>query len=157
MGKITYYTKEGYQKLKNELDEMINVQRPIISHQIAEARDKGDLSENAEYDAAKNAQGMLEMKISKVQELLSNARILDESKMDESKVLLLSTLRLKNQKTGKEMVYTIVPENEADIKSNKISVNSPIARGLLGKKAGEIAKIQAPAGVIELKILEISR
>ena len=157
MGKITYYTKEGYQKLKNELDEMINVQRPIISHQIAEARDKGDLSENAEYDAAKNAQGMLEIKISKVQELLSNARILDESKMDETKVFLLSTLRLKNQKTGKEMVYTIVPENEADIKSNKISVNSPIARGLLGKKAGEIAKIQAPAGVIELKILEISR
>lgn len=157
MGKITYYTKEGFQKLKDELGEMMNVQRPMISNQIAEARDKGDLSENAEYDAAKDAQGMLEMKISKLQELISNARILDESKMDDSKVLLLSKVSLKNMKTGKEMLYTIVPENEADLKSGKVSVNSPIAKGLLGKKAGDIAQIQAPAGLIELEILEISR
>jgi transcription elongation factor GreA len=157
MGKITYYTKEGFQKLKEELEEMVNVQRPFISNQIAEARDKGDLSENAEYDAAKDAQGMLEMKIAKLQEMISNARILDESKMDESKVLLLSKVRLKNKKTGKEMEYTIVPENEADLKTGKVSVNSPIAKGLLGKKAGETASIQAPAGLIELEILEISR
>lgn len=157
MGKITYYTKEGFQKLKDELEELVNVQRPFISNQIAEARDKGDLSENAEYDAAKDAQGMLEMKIAKLQEMISNARILDESKMDESKVLLLSKVRLKNKKTGKEMEYTIVPENEADLKTGKVSVNSPIAKGLLGKKAGETASIQAPAGLIELEILEITR
>jgi transcription elongation factor GreA len=157
MGKITYYTKEGFQKLKDELDEMLNIQRPMISNQIAEARDKGDLSENAEYDAAKDAQGMLEMKIAKLQELISNARILDESKMDESKVLLLSKVRLLNHKTGKEMIYTIVPENEANLKENRVSVTSPIAKGLLGKKIGEIAKIAAPAGIIELEILEISR
>jgi transcription elongation factor GreA len=157
MSKITYYTKEGFQKLKDELEEMVNVQRPFISAQIAEARDKGDLSENAEYDAAKEAQGMLEMKIARHQELISNARILDESKMDESKVLLLSHVRLKNLKTGKEMIYTIVPENEADLKSNKVSVNSPIAKGLLGRKAGEVAQIKAPAGIVELEILEITR
>lgn len=157
MGKITYYTKEGFQKLKDELEEMINVQRPLISSQIAEARDKGDLSENAEYDAAKDAQGMLELKISKFQELISNARILDESKMDDSKVLLLSKVNLKNKNTGKQMLYTIVPENEADLKSGKVSVNSPIAKGLLGKKAGEVAKIQAPGGIIELEIVEVSR
>ncbi|HRZ41674.1 MAG TPA: transcription elongation factor GreA [Bacteroidales bacterium] len=157
MAKVTYYTKEGFKKLKDELEHLMNVQRPLISNQIAEARDKGDLSENAEYDAAKDAQGMLEMKIAKLQELISNARILDESKMDESKVLLLSTVRLKNHKTGKEMAYTIVPENEADLKLNKVSVNSPIAKGLLGKKVGERAKISAPAGIIELEILEITR
>jgi transcription elongation factor GreA len=157
MGKITYYTKEGFRKLKEELEDMVNVQRPMISHQIAEARDKGDLSENAEYDAAKDAQGMLEMKIAKLQEMISNARILDESKMDESKVLLLSKVHLRNTKTGKEMVYTIVPENEADLKQNKVSVNSPIAKGLLGKKVGDSASISAPAGIIELEILEISR
>lgn len=157
MGKITYYTQEGFQKLKDELEEMINVQRPLISNQIAEARDKGDLSENAEYDAAKDAQGMLELKISKFQELISKARILDESKMDDSKVLLLSKVNLKNKNTGKEMFYTIVPENEADLKSGKVSVNSPIAKGLLGKKAGEVARIQAPGGMIELEIIEVSR
>lgn len=157
MSKITYYTKEGFQKLKDELEEMVNVQRPFISAQIAEARDKGDLSENAEYDAAKEAQGMLEMKIARHQELISNARILDESKMDESKVLLLSHVRLRNLKTGKEMIYTIVPENEADLKSSKVSVNSPIAKGLLGRKAGEVAQIKAPAGIVELEILEITR
>lgn len=157
MSKVTYYTKEGFQKLKDELDEMVKIQRPFISNQIAEARDKGDLSENAEYDAAKDAQGMLEMKIARLQELISNARILDESKIDDSKVLLLSNVKLKNRKTGKEMTYTIVPENEADIKANKVSVNSPIAKGLLGKKAGDVASIKAPAGIIELEIIEISR
>jgi transcription elongation factor GreA len=157
MGKITYYTKEGLQKLKDELEDMVNVQRPMISNQIAEARDKGDLSENAEYDAAKEAQGMLEMKIAKFQELISNARILDESKMDESKVLLLSTVKIKNLRSGKEMVYTIVPENEADLKNNRVSVNSPIAKGLLGRSKGETVKVNAPAGVIELEIIEISR
>lgn len=157
MTKVTYYTKEGFKKLKEELEDLMNVQRPLISNQIAEARDKGDLSENAEYDAAKDAQGMLEMKIAKLQELISNARILDESKMDESKVLLLSKVHLKNTKTGKEMTYTIVPENEADLKQNRVSVNSPIAKGLLGKKVGELASITAPAGIIELEILEITR
>lgn len=157
MTKVTYYTKEGFKKLKEELEDLMNVQRPLISNQIAEARDKGDLSENAEYDAAKDAQGMLEMKIAKLQELISNARILDESKMDESKVLLLSKVHLKNTKTGKEMTYTIVPENEADLKQNRVSVNSPIAKGLLGKKVGEMASITAPAGIIELEILEITR
>ncbi len=157
MSKITYYTKKGFQKLKDQLDELVNIQRPFISNQIAEARDKGDLSENAEYDAAKDAQGMLEMKIARLQELIGNARILDESKMDESKVLLLSKVRLRNRKTGKEMTYTIVPENEADIKLNKISVHSPIAKGLLGKKAGVVATINAPAGIIELEIIEITR
>jgi transcription elongation factor GreA len=157
MSKVTYYTKEGFQKLKEELEELINVQRPWISAQIAEAREKGDLSENAEYDAAKDAQGMLEMKIAKLQELIGNARILDESKMDESKILLLSKVTLRNKKTGKEMTYTLVPELEADIKTGKVSVNSPIAQGLLGKKAGENVSIKAPAGIIEFEILEISR
>ncbi len=157
MTKVTYYTKEGFQKLKDELDEMINVQRPLISAQIAEAREKGDLSENAEYDAAKDAQGMLEMKIAKLQELMGQARILDETKMDDSKVLLLSHVTLRNKKTGKEMTYTLVPENEADIKTGKVSINSPIAQGLLGKKAGEIASIKAPAGMIEFEILEVTR
>ena len=157
MSKTTYYTREGYQKLKAELEDMIHVQRPRISSQIAEARDKGDLSENAEYDAAKEAQGLLELKISKMQELMSRARILDESKLDDSKVLLLSKVRLKNLKTKKEMVYTIVPENEANLKEGKVSVSSPIAKGLLGKGAGEKVKISAPAGIVELEILEISR
>ena len=157
MSKTTYYTKEGFQKLKEELEEMVKVQRPSISAQIAEARDKGDLSENAEYDAAKEAQGLLELKISKMQELISQARILDESKMDETKVLLLSTVTLRNKKSQKKMEYTIVPENEADLMSGKISVSSPIAKGLLGKEAGDSAIIQAPAGIIELEILAITR
>jgi transcription elongation factor GreA len=157
MAKVTYYTSEGFQKLKDELEELINIQRPSISAQIAEAREKGDLSENAEYDAAKEAQGLLELKISKMQELVSNARILDESKMDDSKVLLLSKVRLKNRKTNKEMTYVLVPENEADLKSGRVSINSPIAQGLLGKSAGEVAMIKAPAGIIEFEIIEISR
>ncbi len=157
MSDVRYYTEEGLKKLKQELENLILVERPSISKQIAEARDKGDLSENAEYDAAKNAQGMLELKISKLQEMISNVRIIDESKIDTSKVLILSKVKLKNLKNNAEMAYTLVPEKEADLKSGKISVNSPIAKGLLGKKVGEQAEITVPAGNITLEILEISR
>lgn len=157
MSDIRYYTEEGLKRLKDELEQMISVERPAVSKQIAEARDKGDLSENAEYDAAKNAQGLLELKISKLQEMISNVRIIDESKMDTSKVLILSKVKLKNLKNNAEMAYTLVPEKEADLKSGKISVNSPIAKGLLGKKVGEHADIQIPAGSITLEILDISR
>jgi len=132
-----YYTLEGLNKLKSELDQLINVERPSISQQIAEARDKGDLSENAEYDAAKNAQGMLELKISKLQEIIRNAKIIDETKLDNSKVLILTTVKIKNTKNNATMSYTLVPENEADLKTGKISVNSPIAKGLLGKVIGD--------------------
>jgi len=152
-----YYTEEGLQKLKDELDHLISVERPAISELIAEARDKGDLSENAEYDAAKNAQGLLEMKISKLQEVISNARIIDESKMDASKVLLLSKVTLKNLKNNTEMTYTLVPEKEANLKTGKISVNSPIAKGLLGKSVGEKAEIKVPAGTMVFEIVKITR
>ncbi len=155
MTQVTYYTKEGFEKLKAELDQLVHIERPAISQQIAEARDKGDLSENAEYDAAKNAQGMLEMKISKVQDLLRNARLLDESKMDASKVQILSTVRLKNLKNNAEMTYTLVPENEADLKAGKISVTSPIAKGLLGKIKGSKVDILIPAGSITFEVVEI--
>ena len=157
MGEIQYFSKEGLQKLRDELKELTTVQRPAISAQIAEARDKGDLSENAEYDAAKEAQGMLELKIAKLQEIIRNARILDESKMDTSKVLLLSKVSIKNLANNAVMNYTIVPEKEADLKSGKISVTSPIAKGLLGKKVGDIAEIDIPAGKIKFEIVEISR
>jgi transcription elongation factor GreA len=157
MADLKYYTKEGFQKLKDELDNLESVQRPDISKQIAEARDKGDLSENAEYDAAKNAQGMLELQISKLQEVIRNARIIDESKMDTSKVLILSVVKIKNLKNDKTLVYTLVPENEADLKTGKISVSSPIAKGLLGKVVGDTAEIQVPAGKVTFEILEISR
>ena len=157
MTKVNYYTKEGLQKIKDELDYLIKVERPGISKQIAEARDKGDLSENAEYAAAKDAQGMLELKISKLQDLLQNARIFDESKLDTSKVLLLSTVKIKNLKNNAEMKYTLVPEQEADLKSGKISVTSPIAKGLLGKKVGDVAEIKVPAGIIPFEIIEITR
>jgi transcription elongation factor GreA len=157
MTKISYYTKEGLKKLKDEVEQLIKVERPALSKQIAEARDKGDLSENAEYHAAKEAQGFLELKISKLQELIRNARIMDESKLDTSKVLLLSIVKIKNLKNNKEMKYTLVPEQEADLKSAKISVTSPIARGLLGKKVGDIAEIKVPAGIIPFEIIEISR
>jgi transcription elongation factor GreA len=156
MTQVTYYTKEGLEKLKAELEHLTTVERPSISQQIAEARDKGDLSENAEYDAAKNAQGMLEMKISKLQELIRNARLIDESKLDNSKVLILSNVRIRNTKTNAEMSYTLVPESEADLKSRKISVSSPIAQGLLGKSQGEIVEIAIPAGKITVEIVEIS-
>src|ERR1041384_4064740 len=132
MTKISYFTAEGLKKMQDELNQLKNVERPNISRQIAEARDKGDLSENAEYDAAKDAQGLLELKISKLEDLISNARIVDESQLDTSKVLILCKVTIKNVKTGQKMTYTLVPENEADLKSGKISVNSPISKGLLG-------------------------
>lgn len=157
MSEIKYFTEEGLQKLKGEVNHLISVERPSISRQIAEARDKGDLSENAEYDAAKEAQGMLELKISKMQELIRNARIIDESKMDNSKVLILSKVKIKNLKNGAAMTYTLVPENEADLKKGKISVSSPIAKGLLGKKVGDHVDITVPAGVIPFEVIEISR
>ncbi|MDZ7743213.1 MAG: transcription elongation factor GreA [Bacteroidota bacterium] len=157
MSKIRYYTEEGLQRLKDELEQMLHVERPAISRQIAEARDKGDLSENAEYDAAKDAQGMLEMKISRLQELISSARVIDESKMDTSKVFLLSTVKLKNLKNDATMSYTLVPEKEANLKEGKISISSPIAQGLLGKSVGDHAKILVPAGELEFEIMEIKR
>jgi transcription elongation factor GreA len=155
MNEIKYYTKDGLEKLKAELEQLVNIERPNISSQIAEARDKGDLSENAEYDAAKNAQGMLEMRISKIQELIRNARLIDESKLDNSRVLILSTVKIRNTKTNTVMTYTLVPENEADLKSAKLSVNSPIAHGLLGKMVGETVEISIPAGKITFEIMEI--
>ncbi len=157
MSETKYFTQEGLQKLKNELEELMLKERPKISQMIAEARDKGDLSENAEYDAAKEAQGLLELKISKLQQLIMNARVLDESKMDNTKVLLLSKVKIKNLKNGATMTYTLVPEKEADLKSGKISVNSPIAKGLLGKTVGDQAEINVPAGVMTFEIVDVSR
>jgi len=157
MANINYYTAEGLQKLKDELHHLKTVQRPAISEQIAEARDKGDLSENAEYDAAKEAQGILEMKISKLEEIISNARLVDETHMDNSKVFILSKVLIKNQMNGMEIEYTLVAENEADIKVRKISIESPIGKGLLGKKVGDIAEIQTPGGIMNFEIISISR
>jgi len=157
MSEIKYFSEEGFKKLNDELNHLMNIERPSISQQIAEARDKGDLSENAEYDAAKNAQGLLELKISKLQETVRTARIIDESKLDTSKILILSTVKLKNLKNGALMSYKLVPENEAEIKSGKISVNSPISKGLLGKKVGDKVEIEVPVGKIQFEIIEISR
>jgi len=157
MSDIKYFTAEGLEKLKDELNHLVMVERPSISRQIAEARDKGDLSENAEYHAAKEAQSMLEMKISKLQEMLSNARLIDEKKIDNSKVLIFSTVCLKNIKNGTMVSYTLVPENEANVKLGKISVNSPISKGILGKSCGEIVEITVPAGVLSFEIIEITR
>lgn len=157
MSKVAYYTKEGLQKLKDELNQLRDVERPKASQAIADARDKGDLSENAEYDAAKEAQGLLEMKIAKLEELLSNARVIDESQLDTSKVLVLSTVKLRNQQNGMEVSYTLVAESEADLKSGKISVTSPIGKGLLGKEVGDTAEIQVPNGTLTFEILEITR
>jgi transcription elongation factor GreA len=157
MNEVKYFTKEGLEKLKEELEHLKSVERPAISQQIAEAREKGDLSENAEYDAAKNAQGMLELKISKLEDTLSNARVIDESQLDISRISILSRVKLKNLKNNAAMTYTLVPENEADIKAGKISVNSPIAKGLLGKEAGEKVDIQVPAGLMNFEIMEVSR
>ena len=154
---MDYYTEEGLKKLKDELDELTKVQRPAITKEIADARDKGDLSENAEYHAAKEAQGHLEYKIAKLKEVVSNARIVDESQMDTSKVLILSTVKIVNVETDAEMTYQLVAENEADLKARKISVDSPIGKGLLGKKKGDVAKINVPNGMMELEILDISR
>lgn len=157
MSDIKYYTQEGLDKLKDDLHQLISVERPSISKQIAEARDKGDLSENAEYAAAKEAQSMLELKISKLQEVVSNARLIDERKLDNSKVLIFSTVKLKNTQNGAIMTYTLVPENEANIKIGKLSVSSPIAKGLLGKSLGDKVEITIPAGSIAFEITEINR
>lgn len=153
----TYFTQEGLDKLKAELDQLKSVERKKISAQIAEARDKGDLSENAEYDAAKDAQGLLELRISKLEDTIATARIIDQSKLDTGKVLILSKVRIKNKLNGMEMGYTIVPENEANLKEGKISVESPIAKGLLGKKVGDVAEIQVPSGKVQFEVIDISR
>jgi transcription elongation factor GreA len=155
MSKITYLTEEGLKKLQDELNHLKSVERPSISRQIAEARDKGDLSENAEYDAAKDAQGLLELKISKMEELVASVRIIDETKLDTSKVSVLCKVRIRNVANKAEMTYTLVAENEADLKSGKISVSSPIGKGLLGKKVGEVADITTPGGVMKFEVLEI--
>jgi transcription elongation factor GreA len=156
MSEITYLTKEGLENLKKELEQLEKVERPAISRQISEARDKGDLSENAEYDAAKDAQGLLEAKISKLKNMLSNARLIDGSKLDSSKVSLMCKVKLKNIKFNKEVVYTIVSETEANLKEGKISIKSAIGAGLLGHKVGDFVKIQVPAGLVEFEILDIS-
>lgn len=157
MSKVSYYTTEGLKKLKDELNQLKDVERPNASKAIAEARDKGDLSENAEYDAAKEAQGMLEMRISKLEEIYANARLIDESVLDTSKVLVHSTVKIKNQSNGMEMQYKLVAQSEADLKTGKISVDSPIGKGLLGKEVGDLAEIEVPNGVMKFKIIEISR
>lgn len=157
MSKVSYYSEEGLKKLKAELDQLRDVERPKASQAIAEARDKGDLSENAEYDAAKEAQGMLEMRIAKLEELVANARIIDESQLDTSKVLIHSTVKLKNKANGMELKYKLVAQSEADLKAGKISVDSPIGKGLLGKKAGEEAEISVPNGKITFEVLEVTR
>lgn len=157
MSQIVYFTEEGLKKLKEDLHHLKTKERPAISRQIAEARDKGDLSENAEYDAAKEAQGLLELKISKLEDTLSNARIVDESQLDTSKVLILCKVTIKNVSNGQKMSYTLVPENEADLKSGKLSISSPIAKGLLGKKKGEKAEVVVPSGKMMFEIVDISR
>ena len=157
MSNITYLTEEGLLRLQAEINQLKNVERPSISAQIAEARDKGDLSENAEYDAAKEAQGLLELKISKMQEILSNVRIIDESKLDSSKILILSKVKIKNIANNAIMSYTLVAENEADMKTGKISVSSPIAKALLGKKVGDIVEAIIPNGKVNLEVMEIAR
>ena len=157
MSEINYYTPEGFDNLKSEIKQLESIERPKISQQIAEARDKGDLSENAEYDAAKEAQGMLEARISKLKNKLANARIIDDSEIDNSKVFILSTVRIKNTKNQMELSYTLVAENEANIKSGKISVDSPIGKGLLGKEVGDIADINTPAGIMKFEVMSITR
>lgn len=157
MSKVSYYTTEGLKKLRAELNQLKDVERPKASQAIADARDKGDLSENAEYDAAKEAQGLLEMRISKMEETLANARLIDESVLDTSKVLVHSVVKIKNHSNGMEMKYKLVAQSEADLKAGKISVDSPIGKGLLGKEVGDIAEIQVPNGTMKFEILEISR
>lgn len=157
MEKVSYYTAEGLKKLRDELNQLKDVERPRASQAIAEARDKGDLSENAEYDAAKEAQGLLEMKIAKLEKLVVNARLIDESQLDVNKVLVLSTVKIKNLANKAVLTYTLVAESEADLKAGKISVSSPIGKGLLGKEVGEIAEIKVPNGTLKMEILEITR
>lgn len=156
MTKVSYVTEQGLEKLKKELEQLETVERPNISQQIAEARDKGDLSENAEYDAAKEAQGLLELKISKLKDTIANSRVLDQSKLDTSTVQILNKVKIKNTKNGAVMEYTIVSDSEANLKEGKMSVNTPIAKGLLGKKVGEVAEVQVPNGKMEFEIIEIS-
>ena len=158
MSKVSYYTAKGLKKLKKELNNLRDIERPKASMAIAEARDKGDLSENAEYDAAKEAQGMLELQISKLEELIANARLIDESQLDNSKVLIHSTVEVKNnQRPSVKMKYKLVAQSEANLNAGKISVDSPIGKGILGKSVGDIAKIKVPNGTIELEIVSISR
>lgn len=157
MSKISYYSQEAFDKLKSDLDYLCSVERPKISDQIAQARDKGDLSENAEYDAAKEAQGLLEMKISKLEERLLYARILDTSKLDDTKVLLYCTVKIKNLNTGQILEYTLVSESESNLSEGKISANSPIGKGLLTKEKGDIVEIQIPSGIIKFEVMDISR
>jgi len=157
MSRLSYITEDGLQRLKAELEHLVNVERPAISRQIAEARDKGDLSENAEYDAAKDAQGMLEMKIAKLEELITSSRLIDETKIDISKVQILNKIKIKNKKTHAVLEYTIVSDSEANLKESKLAVNSPIARALLGKKVGESVEVTVPSGQVSFEILDISR
>jgi transcription elongation factor GreA len=157
MSQINYYTAEGLAKLNEELDHLKNVERASVSAQIAEARDKGDLSENAEYDAAKEAQGLLELKISKLETIVANARVIDESQLDTSKALILSKVKIKNIANNMVMEYTLVSEKEANLKEKRISVDSPIGKGLLGKSLGEIAEVEVPTGIVKFEIIEISR
>lgn len=156
MAQASYMTEEGLAKLKKDLELLTLVERPAISQQIADARDKGDLSENAEYDAAKEAQGMLEMRIARLKEMLANARVIDESKIDTSRVQILNKVKIKNTKNNQQVEYMLVSENEADVKSGKISVATPIAKGLLGKKVGDVVDIKVPSGLMSFEILEIS-
>tara|TARA_R110001592_G_scaffold121046_1_gene326055 strand:+ start:878 stop:1351 length:474 start_codon:yes stop_codon:yes gene_type:complete len=157
MSQINYYTAKGLAKLNEELDQLKNVERGSVSAQIAEARDKGDLSENAEYDAAKEAQGLLELKISKLETIVANARVIDESQLDTSKALILSKVKIKNIANNTIMEYTLVSEKEANLKERKISVDSPIGKGLLGKSLGDIAEVEVPTGIVKFEIIEISR
>ena len=157
MSQVNYYTEEGLKKLNDELEQLKNVERPKISAQIAEARDKGDLSENAEYDAAKEAQGLLELKISKLEEVLANARVVDESQLDTSKALILSKVKIKNVANGAVMEYTLVSEKEANLKEKKISVDSPSGAGLLGKSVGDVAEVKVPSCIMKFEIIEITR
>ena len=156
MSDITYLTQEGYDKLTAELEDMKSNGRQEVAKAIAEARDKGDLSENAEYDAAKDAQGMLEMKINELEKTMANARVLDESTIDTSKVVLLTNVKIRNKKNGREVIYKLVSESESDLKAKKISVSSPIGKGLLGKIVGEVAEIETPGGIMQFEILDIS-
>lgn len=156
MSKVSYVTEDGLKRLKEELNHLESVERPNISRQIAEARDKGDLSENAEYDAAKEAQGLLEMKIARLKETIAASRIIDESRLDTSKVQILNIVKLKNLKTKKVMTYQLVSESEADLKAGKIAITTPIAQGLLGKKVSDKVEIQVPSGLMTFEILDIS-
>jgi len=156
MRKVLYMTEEGLKKLRKELDHLTSVERPSISRQIAEAREKGDLSENAEYEAAKEAQGMLEMKIAKLEEQIANARIIDESRIDTNSVQIMNRVKIRNRSSNNILEYTIVSESEADLKAGKISVTTPIAKGLLGKKVGDVVSVNVPSGIVEYEIINIA-